>query len=93
MFLSYQRIATSATVKGLADLIIPPKATFAELQADTGSIRYRLDGGEPSSANGMLLLVTEPPRLFLIEDLRKISFCQGSGAGNLNIHYGAGRDV
>ena len=42
----------------------------------------------------MLFLTTEPPKTFLIEDVKQIKFIQGAGgAGALNIHYFAGRDI
>ena len=90
MFTRYEQIDVGAVAKDVAALTIPPTATHAELQADTGSVRYTMDGTAPSSSFGMLLLVTERPQGFLVEDLRRIQFIQGSGAAKLNIHYYSG---
>ena len=94
MYLSYEQITVDATNQQAGSLHIPAKATHAELQADTGSIRYTMDNvTNPSSTFGMLLLTTEPPKQFLIDDIRRIRFTQGSGAAKLNIHYFAGRNI
>jgi hypothetical protein len=95
MFLSYEQVIADATVKTVVDLTVPANATMAELQADTQNIRYTMDNiNDPTQAVGMVLLTTEPPRMFLIEDLLRIRFTRGANANaNLNIHYAAGRDV
>lgn len=95
MFLSYEQVASSGVVKTVSDLTIPANATQAELQADTQDIRYTMDGStNPTSTLGMLLVTTHHPKLFLISDVKRIRFIQGSGgAGNLNLHYVAGRNV
>lgn len=95
MFLSYQQVAATAAVKTVADLTVPAKATHVELQATTQPICFTMDNvTNPTQTSGMVLLTTEGPRLFLIEDLRRIRFCRGAGSdGNLNLHYLAGRDI
>ncbi len=74
---------------------IPQNVTYAEVQADTQAVRYTMDDStQPTSTLGMLFLVTEPPRLFLIEDFKKMRFTQGAGgAGALNVTYIRGRNV
>ena len=94
MYLSFQRVASSSSVKTVTDLTVPAKATHAEIQADTQAVRYTMDGTNPASGSGMLFLTTSDPKQFLIEDVRKLKFIQGAGgAGAVNIHYFAGRDI
>lgn len=95
MYLLFEREASDGTVKTVSSLSPPAKATHAELQADTQAIRYTMDNTtDPTSSSGMLLLTTSEPKLFLIEDLKRIKFTQGSGgAGGLNVHYLGGRDI
>lgn len=95
MYLSYEQEPATAAVKTVANLTVPARATHVEIQADTQAIRYTMDNAtNPAAAVGMLFLVTDCPKLFLIEDLRRIRFIQvAAGAGNLNLHYLAGRDV
>jgi hypothetical protein len=53
-----------------------------------------MDGTNPASGSGMLFLTTSDPKQFLIEDVKKLKFIQGAGgAGAVNIHYFAGRDI
>lgn len=95
MYLSHEQVSATASVKTASALTIPAKATHAELQADTSDIRYTMDNTtDPTVSSGMVLLTTEDPALFLIEDVYRIRFIRGSGTnGNLNIHYIAGRDI
>lgn len=76
------------------DVTIPAKATGVNIQADTQSVRYTMDGTDPTSSSGMLFLTTTAPESFLIEDLKRLRFIAGAGgAGNLNFHFWAGRDI
>lgn len=96
MFIKYVQVPTTSGVKTYVHCDAP-NADFShvEIQADTQAIRYTMDGvTAPASGVGMLLLTTEPPRTFLIEDFKKIKFTQGAGgAGNLNIQYVSGRGI
>ena len=95
MYLSYEQVVATDTVKTVADLTVPANATMAELQADTNPVRYTMDGAvDPTVSSGMVIAVADMPKTFLIEDINRIRFIRGAGAnGNLNIHYAAGRDV
>lgn len=93
-YVGFERVASSGAVKTVSDLTVPANATGAELQADTQAIRYTMDGTAPASGSGMLLLTTEGPKYFNIDEIRALKFIQGAGgAGGLNIHYHSGRDV
>lgn len=96
MFLLYEQVVADANIKTVDDLNIPAKATHAMLQADTQPVRYTMDNATaPTSGVGMVLLITEPPALFLVEDLKRVKFTRGNAAtdGKLNIHYFAGRNI
>lgn len=95
MYLSYQQAVVDTFHKTVADLTVPAKATHVELQADTQHVRYTMDDSTvPTISSGMLLLTTEPPKLFLIEDLRRIKFISAAVTnGKLNCHYLGGRDI
>ncbi len=90
---SYEQVAATAVVKTGADLSFLGNDAKAEVQADTNDIRYTMDGTtNPTQTSGMVLLTTEPPKLFLKEDLLNIRFVRGADTnGNLNIHYLTGR--
>jgi len=95
MYISYEQVVANPVVKMGAALTIPANATQAELQASVAGIAYTMDNAtNPTETSGMILLVTDAPKLFLIEDLLRIRFIRfGVANANLNIHYIAGRDV
>ena len=95
-YIGCQRIVANATVRTLADLTVPARTTHVEIQADGNNIRYTMDNATPAGpTGGMIFLTTQPPKLFLIDDLRRIRFAwAAAGAGaHLNLHYITGRDV
>lgn len=95
MYIGFQSVAVDGTVKELQHLTVPPKATGVMLQAVTQNVAYTMDNAtDPTTTAAMQLLTTRPPEYFLIEDLKRIRFTQGAGgAGVLNLHYVAGRDI
>jgi hypothetical protein len=95
MYLLYEQVVVDTFVKDIAALSPPGGATHVELQANTQAVRYTMDDTtDPTASVGMLLLVTEPPKLFLIEDLVRIKFISAVGTnGVLNLHYSGGRDI
>ena len=98
MFIGFEQIAVSTSVLKFSDLVnaVKSQATYVELQADTHHVRFTMDGAtDPTTSAGMLLLITEPPRQFLGEDLKNIRFIRDGAADcKLNIHYGVvGRQI
>lgn len=95
MYLGFEQVAATNAVKTVSDLTIPASVTMAELQASGQDVRYTMDNTtNPTQTSGMVLLTTSEPKLFLVQDIRRIQFIRGAGIdGNLNIHYAAGRDI
>jgi len=95
MYVGYEQVAATAAVKTVAALTVPANATHAELQARTAGVSFTMDNTTNPTANtGIVLLITEPPKLFLIEDILRIRFLrQAAVDAALDIHYIAGRDV
>ena len=96
MFIGFQAVAATSTLKNVGSLTIPAGATGAQIQSETAPVRFTMDGSSfnPTSTVGMLLKLTDMPREYLIEDIRRIRFCRdGSSDGVLNIHYFAGRNI
>jgi len=95
MYLGFERVAVTNVIGLATSLTIPAEATHAEIQVDTNDVRYTMDDAtDPSADSGMIFLTTEEPKLFLIEDVRRIRFVRGGAAnGALNIHYVGGRNV
>lgn len=86
-----QVLLDDATVRTVADLD-PPEATHAELQAQSdGDINYTMDGlTDPNASIGMVLRATDPPKTFLIDDVRRIRFLKSAADTHLNVHYFTG---
>jgi len=95
MYLSYQQVSVADSVLTVTSFTIPAKATHAALQADVGAIRYTMDDTtSPSTSAGMLFKLTDLPKEFLIEDVRRIKIIRdGTTSAKLNVHYFAGRDI
>jgi hypothetical protein len=95
MFIGFQQVSATSAVKTATALTIPANATAVEIQADTQNVRYTMDNEtNPAQSSGMIFLTTDCPKVFGIDDLRRIRFTRGAGSdGNLNFHYSAGRDV
>lgn len=94
MYINFEQVAISNAVKTLADLTVPANATKAELMGTT-AIRYTMDNViAPTTSKGMILRATDPPKTFLIEDVKRIKFIRNAAADTtLEIHYFGGRDV
>lgn len=96
MYLSVQRVASDGTVKTFSAFTDVPKATHVELMSETQNIRYTMDNttAPASGGAGMLLRTIDPPKPFLIEDMKRLKFTQDAGgAGVLHAHFFGGRDV
>lgn len=98
MYVGYEQESISTTVKDVDDLTIPSGATHAELQATENDINYTMDNSTSPTAGttgvGMRLTTAMGPKLFLIEDVKRIKFIRGAAAdAKLNVHYLGGRDL
>lgn len=95
MYVGYQQIDVLQAGITSGDLTIPPSATHAELRVETQSMRYIMDSKQsPTNTRGMLMLTTDEPKTFLIEDIKRIRAIRtGGGDAVLNIHYFGGREI
>jgi hypothetical protein len=93
-YILYEQQAVAAVVLDVTDLAPPAEATHCELQAETGIVRYTMDGTVPTTSTGMLLHPTDSPKSFLMEDLKAIKFIRNAAASSvLNVHYFGGRAI
>jgi len=96
MFLSYEQLELPpGEVKTASDISIPAGATLVMLQASGNNVRYIMDNVEnPNSDYGMLLLTTNQPEQFGIEDLLRGKFTSDAATNAyLNLHFYAGRAI
>lgn len=97
-YIAFEVVEADNSIKTVTDLTVPANATHALLQASEADIRYIMSSatppGNPAENTGQVLVTSNPPELFLIEDVNNIRFHRGSAtSGRLQIHYIAGRDV
>ncbi len=84
----FQHLTTGAIISA-ASLTVPNGANIALLRiADTGNIRYRDDGVDPTTTVGMVAGVTnEKQPLLLRGDLSAIRMISSSGSPNVEVLY------
>ena len=85
--LGYQQITSLSSSTGLT---VPTlngiKPTFALLQCEAQSVRWRDDGTAPTATVGMILNVGDPPYPY-DGDLSAIRFIESTASGKLNVSY------
>lgn len=88
-YLSYLQITVSSSVLLGSDQTIPARATFVELQAETQPVRYTMDDATaPSASSGAVLKASGKPKLFSVEDFRRLKMIRGAGSdAKLNVHF------
>lgn len=79
--------ATTASSASLTSGGIPPGATTAFLQAETANVRYRDDGGAPTTAIGNLVVAGAGGQIFYAGTLSALRFIGASGSPLLNIAF------
>lgn len=83
-------VTSAATTSSAASLTgggIPPSATMAFLQAETANIRYRDDGGAPTTAIGNILVAGAGGQILYGGTLTAIRFIAATGSPLLNIAF------
>ena len=95
MYLKFESVAVAAAVLDIDDLSPDASATHVELQSTVGSVRYTMDGTTaPTITTGMLLTLNAEPKLFLIQDLKRMKFIREAAVtATLGVHYIGGRDI
>jgi hypothetical protein len=79
-------VANTASSASLTSGGIPPGATMASLQAESANVRYRDDGGAPTSAIGSLVVSGQNPMPYT-GTLSRLRFIAASGSPLLNVNF------
>jgi hypothetical protein len=82
--LGYEQIL-SATLVTPTQLNAPAYTKVAYIQVESGQVRYRDDGVDPTAAIGMLLV--DGAVLEYAGDLSELTFIEESGTPKLNVSY------
>ncbi len=83
MIKGFEQIDASSGVKTLT---VPTGANKAIVQAETANVRLRLDGTNPTSSVGEIL-VANATRELKDDELAAARFIAASGAPKINVHY------
>lgn len=76
---TYEALTVSTTAVPITASTIPARIRSCEVRVETSSVRYRLDGVNPTSTNGTLLLVGETYRIAGLADAETIRFIRAAG--------------
>ena len=79
-------VATTSSGASLTAGGIPSNATAVVLQGETANVRYRDDGGAPTTAIG-LILVSGTPALWYPGTLSKLRFIAATGSPLVNVAF------
>lgn len=83
MIKGYQQIDAATGVKTLT---VPGGANKAIVQAETANLRLRLDGTDPTSSIGEII-VANATRELHGDELTAAKFIAVSGSPKINVHY------
>lgn len=84
--ISHERLAVGAA--SVATPAVPAWARTAWIQADGGAVRYRLDGGDPTTSTGLALQDNQPAVVVNAPDLvAGLRFLSESGTVAVEIAY------
>jgi len=90
--LAHEEIAVNSAVKSLTASIYAPEngapAAYAIIHAEGGSMRYFVNGQDPTPASGILFEegdIVELPGIYHIKDFRVVK--AGTAAGKLTVTY------
>jgi len=79
---------TSAYLKPTDGELYPKQCILAVLQVETAEIRYRIDGGVPTSLIGTKAKVGDIIEVFGYNNLKNFKAIRTGGSnGQLNVHY------
>jgi len=85
--LGYETLAVAASAVALAS--VPSGATRAYIQVDTGPVRFRYDGSNPSTTVGTLIAADGSITLKGESTLAAVRFIRSSGtSASLKVAYG-----
>jgi len=81
--LGYEQV--SLTTSAVEQLEVPEGTNHAYIQATGANVRFTLDGQDPTTSYGMILVDGAAP--LLLRDLVNLKAIAASGTPKLNVHY------
>lgn len=84
--LGYEQLSATQLASAIGLQSIPAGCECVWLQAETANVRWRMDGTNPATAVGMLLVASAVPTV-IVGKLADLKFVAASGSPLLNVTY------
>ena len=86
MAFGHQKLTVDATVRSLT---VPQGANFAQVKVETAAIRYRIDGTDPATAEGVLISAGDAFTIYGNDALNIIKMVEATSTDSvINVSYG-----
>jgi hypothetical protein len=86
MAFGHQKLDVAATVVGLT---VPNDVNFAQIKVETAAIRYRIDGTDPATAEGVLVSAGDAFTVYGSDTLNTIKMVEATSTDAvINVSYG-----
>ena len=86
MAFGHQKLTVDATVRSLT---VPQGANFAQVKVETEAIRYRIDGTDPATAEGVLISAGDAFTIYGNDALNIIKMVEATSTDAvINVSYG-----
>jgi len=86
MAFGHQKLTVDATVRSLT---VPSDVNFAQVKVETAAIRYRLDGTDPATAEGVLVSAGDAFTIYGNDTLKNIKMVEATSTDSvINVSYG-----
>ena len=86
MAFGHQKLTVDATVRSLT---VPNDVNFAQIKVETAAIRYRIDGTDPATAEGVLVSAGDAFTVYGSDTLNTIKMVEATSTDAVsNVSYG-----
>ena len=86
MAFGHQKLTVDATVRSLT---VPQGSNFAQVKVETAAIRYRIDGTDPATAEGVLISAGDAFTIYGNDALNIIKMVEATSTDAvINVSYG-----
>ena len=86
MAFGHEKLAVDATVRSLP---VPNDVNFAQIKVETAAIRYRIDGTDPATAEGVLVSAGDAFTVYGADTLAQIKMVEATSTDSvINVSYG-----
>jgi hypothetical protein len=86
MAFGHEKLAVDATVRSLT---VPNDVNFAQIKVETAAIRYRIDGTDPATAEGVLVSAGDAFTVYGADTLAQIKMVEATSTDSvINVSYG-----